>query len=151
MRRRSSIWPGVILAAGLALATPSFIQDAEARASFDSPYSLVQTYNAALRLLRVDLGLKILERDQEAGYLLFEYRSTEGGNRAVPGSLELIGAGRGVKVVIQIPSMPRYHEQVLSDQLARKLREEYGEPPTGSDRVRPDGGAGGSPAGDSNN
>jgi hypothetical protein len=34
-----------------------------------------------------------------------------------------------VRVVVQIPQMPGYHEQVLVDQLARKLRNEYGDPP----------------------
>ena len=34
-----------------------------------------------------------------------------------------------VRVVVQLPQMPRYHEQVLLDELARKMRAEYGEPP----------------------
>ena len=34
-----------------------------------------------------------------------------------------------VRVVVQIPQMPGYHEQVLVDSLARKLRNEYGDPP----------------------
>ena len=38
-------------------------------------------------------------------------------------------ATRPVRVVIQLPQMPRYHEQVLLDSLVRKMRQEYGDPP----------------------
>jgi hypothetical protein len=34
-----------------------------------------------------------------------------------------------VRVVVQIPQMPGYHEQVLIDALQRKMRAEYGDPP----------------------
>ena len=39
------------------------------------------------------------------------------------------GRPRAVRVVVQIPQMPGYHEQVMVDSLARKLRLEYGDPP----------------------
>jgi hypothetical protein len=63
--------------------------------------------------------------------LLFDYKSPESGNKAVPGSMEFIRSkdSGAVRVVVQIPQMPGYHEQVLVDQLARKLRNEYGDPP----------------------
>src|SRR5262249_9663914 len=98
------------------------------KAGFDSPYTLAQTYNTALRLVRVDMGLAITEKDPSAAYLLFDYKSTESGQRVVPGSIEMLDSGRSIKVVIQLSQMPRYHEQVMSDQLAKKLRDEYGEP-----------------------
>jgi hypothetical protein len=100
----------------------------EAKASFDSPYTLAQTYNAALRMVRVDLGLPITERDPSAAYLLFDYKSTESGQKVVPGSIEMLDSGKTIKVVIQLSQMPRYHEQVMSDLLVKKLREEYGDP-----------------------
>src|SRR5262249_41571828 len=75
-----------------------------------------------------DLGLSITEKDPGAAYLLFDYKSTESGQRVVPGSIEMLDSGRSIKVVVQLSQMPRYHEQVMSDQLAKKLREEYGEP-----------------------
>src|SRR6185295_14605942 len=118
----------LVLAAGAlvgALVRPSMV---EAKAGFDSPYTLAQTYNAALRLVRVDMGLSITERDPSAAYLLFDYKSNETGQRVVPGSIEMLDSGRSIKVVVQLSQMPRYHEQVMSDQLAKKLREEYGEP-----------------------
>ena len=55
----------------------------EAKAGFDSPYTLAQTYNAALRLVRVDLGLTVTEQDPSAAYVLFDYKSTESGQRVV--------------------------------------------------------------------
>lgn len=106
-----------------------FAKDAWAKASFDSHYTFEQTYNAALRLVRVDLGLKITERDPEAAYLLFDYKSSETGARVVPGSIELIRSGDVVKVVVQLSQMPRYHEQVMADALVKKLEHDFGEPP----------------------
>ena len=34
-----------------------------------------------------------------------------------------------VKVIVQLPQMPRYHEQMMVDTLTKKMRAEYGEPP----------------------
>jgi hypothetical protein len=106
----------------------------EAQANFDSPYTLAQTYNAALRLVRVDMGLTVTEKDPGVAYVLFEYKSTESGARVVPGSIQMLDSGRGIKVVVQLGQMPRYHEQVLIDALAKKLRDEYGDPPPRSNR-----------------
>lgn len=115
-----------LLAGALVL---GFAKDAWAKASFDSHYTFEQTYNAALRLIRVDLGLKITERDPEAAYLLFDYKSAETGSRVMPGSIELVRSGEVVKVVVQLSQMPRYHEQVMADALAKKLQHDYGDPP----------------------
>jgi hypothetical protein len=100
----------------------------DAKTAFDSPYTLGQTYNAALRLVRVDLGLKVTERDPAAAYVMFDYKETPASDRVVPGSIEMLDSGRAVKVIVQLSQMPRYHEAVLSDALRKKLREEYGEP-----------------------
>ena len=138
--RRS--WLGATAILGtVALALAVGIRPASAKTSFESPYTLAQTYNAALRMVRVDLGLAIKERDPAAAYLIFDYRSHEGGDRAVPGSIEMLETGHGVRVVVQLAQMPRYHEQVMSDALTKKLRDEYGEPtPHGDKRPAPDAG-----------
>lgn len=117
------------LAATVPLAFPS--TPASAKSSYESSYGFDRTWNCGLRLVRVDLGLKISEKDESAGYLLFDYRSPESGNKPVPGSMEFIRSKEtgAVRVFVQIPQMPGYHEQVLVDQLARKLRNEYGDPP----------------------
>jgi len=108
-----------------ALVTPARV---DAKVTFDSPYTLAQTFNSALRLVRVDLGLTVTEKDPSVAYVLFDYKSTESGQRIVPGSIQMLDAGRSVKVVVQLGAMPRYHEQVMIDALAKKLRDEYGEP-----------------------
>jgi hypothetical protein len=105
----------------------------EAKSAYDSPYGYDRTWNAATRLVRVDMGLKVTEKDDASGYLLFEYRSSEGGSKTCPGSIELVRSAddaAGVHVIVQLPSMPRYHEQVLLDGLVRKMKDDYGEPPS---------------------
>jgi hypothetical protein len=142
MVRRLHLEVGFGLAAIALLAAVSRPTTVEAKTSFDSPYTLAQTYNSALRLVRVDLGLNITERDPAAAYLLFDYKSSESGQRTVAGSIEMLDSGRSVKVVVQLSQMPRYHEQVMSDALAKKLREEYGDPaPRASKRDTADAGA----------
>lgn len=101
-----------------------------AKSAYDSAYGFDRTWNAGLRLVRVDLGLKVTEKDDSNGYLLFDYKSPESGQKPVPGSMEFIkGKDGAVRVVVQIAQMPGYHEQVLVDHLSRKLRNEYGDPP----------------------
>ena len=103
---------------------------ASAKSGYDSAYGFERTWNAGLRLVRVDLGLKVTEKDDTNGYLLFDYKSPESGQKPVPGSMEFIkGKDGSVRVVVQISQMPGYHEQVLVDHLQRKLRNEYGDPP----------------------
>ena len=103
---------------------------ASAKSAYDSAYGFDRTWNAGLRLVRVDLGLKVTEKDDTNGYLLFDYKSPESGQKPVPGSMEFIkGKDGSVRVVVQIAQMPGYHEQVLVDHLQRKLRTEYGDPP----------------------
>lgn len=103
--------------------------EAGATAAYDSPYTYEQTFGSALRLVRVDLGLKITEKDVEHGYMLFEYTSPESGKRVSQGSIELVGGKRGVHVTVQLPAMPQYHEQMILDSLVKKLATEHGEPP----------------------
>lgn len=130
------------VAGALLASTCGQVGSLEAKSSFDSPYTLTQTYNAALRLVRVDLGLTVTERDPSAAYILFDYKSTESGRRLAPGAIEMLDSGRAIKVVIQLAQMPRYHEQVMSDALAKKLREEYGDPaPRGTHHEVADAGA----------
>jgi hypothetical protein len=104
---------------------------ADARASCRSAYGYARTWNAALRLLRVDNGWKVTEKDEVSGYLLFEYTSPEN-PKPTSASLELIRESDHdgtVEVVVQIAQMPRYHEQMLVDALTSKMRKEYGDPP----------------------
>jgi hypothetical protein len=109
---------------------------ADAKATYESPYGYERTWNAALRLVRVDNGWKVTEKDESSGYLLFDYRSPES-TRPSPGSLELVRGGDGegpVSVLVELAQMPHYHEQLMLDTLASKMRREYGDPPVRSKR-----------------
>jgi hypothetical protein len=128
MRRLAST-----LLVAFALASPALVtlQTGEARASVahESPYSFEQTFGTAMRLLRVDLGCTITEKDPANGYLLFEYTSPESGSRVHRGSLEIVRGKEGTHVAVQLPSLPQYHEQMIMDALNKKLSAEHGSPP----------------------
>lgn len=122
-------------------------RDALASTAYESPYTFDQTWGASIRLLRVDLGLKITEKDQEHGYVLFEYTSPESGKRVHPGSIEIVKSGSDVvRVSVQLATMPSYHERMIVDALAKKLYAEHGDPPKRPDPPpppsAPDAGAG---------
>lgn len=117
---------GLCLAAALPLGLNS--QTAEARVEDSSAYSKAQTFSGALRYLRVDLGYEIVEKDPDAAYLLFKYVPS-GQREPTNGSIEIVQSEGRVKVFVQLPRMPEYHERMLSTGLAKKLKAEYGEPP----------------------
>ena len=101
---------------------------AEARIEAASSYTKAQTFSAALRYLRVDRGYEVVEKDPEAAYLLFHY-PVPGQSKGASGSVEVVETHGTVKIFLQLPRLPAYHESMLRDGLLRKLREEYGEPP----------------------
>ena len=103
--------------------------DANASSAYASAYTYDQTFGTVLRLIRIDLGMKIVEKDKDLGYVLFEYTSPESGNRVSNGSVSMVTSKTGVQVSVQLPQMPRYHEQMILDALAKKLEEEHGAPP----------------------
>ncbi len=119
---------------------------ADAKARYTSPYTLSQNYSAALRLIRVDHGFEIVERDPDAAYIMFKYESHESGSRVTPGAIEMVPRRDHVQVFVKLPKMPRYHEEVMKTELERKLKEEYGEPPERPEpeppEEEPDAGAG---------
>ena len=94
----------------------------------DSLYTKAQTLSGALRLLRVDRGYEIVEKDVDAAYVLFRY-PLPGRKNAGNGALEVVETASGVKVFVQLAQMPAYHEALLRDALLKKLREDYGPPP----------------------
>ncbi len=130
LRRLRPLVFGAIGAAMVFAIGTSAPQDARAKSAYESTYGFERTWNAGIRLVRVDLNLKVTEKDEGIGYVFFDYKSPES-SKPVPGSMEFIRSRDtgAVRVVVQIPQMPGYHEQVLVDSLARKLRNEYGDPP----------------------
>lgn len=127
---RIKAWAG--LALGLALLGWPGVADAKLQRELSYPFS--QIWSSATRLVRVDLRLKVHDKDAEAGFMLFDY--VERG-RNFPGSFQLIRSQRdGLEVVtgeFHVEGMPRYVERYLLDKLSKKLRADYGDP-----KPRPD-------------
>jgi hypothetical protein len=104
---------------------------ASARTTEEYTYNFDQLWRSAVRLIAVDYRFPITDRDEQIGYLLFEYREA---GRTYAGSVELVrtrarDGGENIRVVMQVNSMPSYVERMLLDRLSRKLTEEYGAPP----------------------
>ena len=122
---RSSFGAACVLLSAALLFAPS----ATARVGGESEYSKAQTYSGALRYLRVDLGYEVVERDPDAAYLIFRYQPPGQNKNSATGTVEIVDTDGHVKLFVQIPTMPEYHERVLRDGLVRKLHDEYGVPP----------------------
>jgi hypothetical protein len=132
-RRAYSVLSLVPVLTLLATATP-----AAARVDGSSGYSKAQTYSGALRYVRVDLGYEVVEKDPEAAYLIFKYTAPGGSkNSAITGTVEVIEAQGGVRLFVNLPRMPEYHERIFRDGLLKKLREEYGAPPPSAKKPVP--------------
>jgi hypothetical protein len=113
---------------------------AHARAEKTLAYQRDAAWPAAVRFIRVDEGLKIIEKDGDAGYVLFEIKE-EG--KTFRGSLEVMTVvvdGRTlVKFVMQIDERPSWVEIAMLTRLERKLRSELGTPaPPPAKKPKPD-------------
>ena len=114
-----------------------------ARAMDIASYPISSVWPAAVRFLRVDRAFPVREKDEDAGYVLFDYTD---GPKPCKGSLELIRAtdreGRdATRIAISIPDLPRRYEQMLLDKFLAKLRDDHGPPappPHKSEPARPD-------------
>src|SRR5437762_14268097 len=62
---------------------------AAARSTSTLPYPSNGVWTAAVRYLRVDRGLPIREKDESAGYVLFDYAD---GGKTYHGALELLAS-----------------------------------------------------------
>ncbi len=102
---------------------------ADARSEKTLAYQRDQAWPAAVRFLRIEARLKIIEKDADAGFVIFEYRED---NKTFRGSLEVIDIvkeGRKlVRFVIQIEDRPSWVEVEMLTKLERKLRSELGNP-----------------------
>ncbi len=129
----------VLVLVGLVMATAG---EAEAKTDRKLTYRSNQIWSSAVRFLRVEQSFKILEKDKEASYLLFEYRSEGKKYNASLEMIDMIKNGKKyVRVRITIPAMPSYVEAVLADKFLRKMRDEYGpapEPTRVEPEVKPD-------------
>ena len=100
-----------------------------ARSEKTLAYPRDQAWSASVRFLRVDEQLKIIEKDADAGYVLFELQAE---NKVFRGSLELITVTEderpSLKFVIQIQDRPSWVEGAMLTRLVRKLHVELGDP-----------------------
>jgi len=102
---------------------------ADARSEKSLAYPRDQAWPASVRFIRVDERLKVIEKDADAGYLLFEMKDD---GKTFRGSLEVIDTVRDgrhvVRFVITLEDRPSYLEIDMLNRLERKLRTELGEP-----------------------
>ncbi len=102
---------------------------ADARSEKTLAYPRDQAWPTAVRFVRVDEHLKIVEKDRDAGYVLFELKEDK---QTFRGSLEVIDATvdgqHVVKFVIEIADRPSWTEIAMLNRLEYKLREELGAP-----------------------
>lgn len=114
-----------------------------ARSHQTAPYPITSVWPTAVRFLRVDRDFPIREKDESAGYALFDFTD---GPKPCKASLELIRVtdpeGRdATRLAVSIPDLPKRYEQMLLDKLAAKLRDEQGPPappPRKPEPPRPD-------------
>jgi hypothetical protein len=102
---------------------------AEARSEKTLAYPRDQAWAAAVRFVRVDEQLKIIEKDADAGYVLFELHED---GRTFRGPLEVVDILKDghheIRFVVSIEDRPSWVEIQMLDRLERKLRAELGEP-----------------------
>ncbi|MEO6773496.1 MAG: hypothetical protein ABI467_10815 [Kofleriaceae bacterium] len=114
----------VPLLLSLALASPAW-----ARSQKTLAYPRAEAFATAVRFIRVDEGLKLIEKDGDDGYVLFELHEEK---RTFRGSLEVIDVvqddRRQVRFVITLADRPEWQERAMLDRLEQKLRDELGAP-----------------------
>ena len=102
---------------------------AEARSEKTLAYERDAVWSTVVRFVRVDERLKIVEKDADAGYVLFELHEE---NKVFRGSLELATIAKDgrtyVRFVITVDDRPGYVETGMLERLERKLRVELGSP-----------------------
>jgi hypothetical protein len=94
-------------------------------------YPLDQVWPTAIRYLKIDRGFEIVDRDRDAGYLLFEFPLEE--KRIGSGSVEMFEAvdasGRpSVSISVNTGAGPVHLPNSILDGIAAKVRAERGQP-----------------------
>ncbi len=115
-------------------------------------YPASEVWPAALRYLRVDRGYALVDRDRDAGFILFDFPIGSDAHAPGRGSVELVEtedmAGRAaVSLRVSTDAGPSHLPHAIAEGLAAKLRSERGQPapppkPTPPDaptRPEPDG------------
>ncbi|HTL36528.1 MAG TPA: hypothetical protein VL326_25520 [Kofleriaceae bacterium] len=102
---------------------------AHARSEKLLAYERDPAWATSVRFLRVDAKLKVVEKDAEAGYVIFEFTEDK---KTFRGSLELFevthDGRKQVRFIVTIEDRPQWVEIELLTKLERKLRAELGSP-----------------------
>ncbi|HSD89189.1 MAG TPA: hypothetical protein VLB44_16790 [Kofleriaceae bacterium] len=102
---------------------------AHARSEKTLAYEREPAWQASVRFLRVDAKLKLVEKDADAGYVLFEFTEEKKTFRGSLEVIEVVKDGRKVvRFVMTIEDRPQWVEIDLLTKLERKLRAELGAP-----------------------
>jgi hypothetical protein len=103
-----------------------------ARSEKSLAYPRDPAWQAAVRFIRVDQGLKVIEKDADAGYLIFELKEEK---KTFRGSLEVIETTRDgrktLRFIVTIADRPEWVEVEMLTRLEQKLRAELGSPNPG--------------------
>jgi hypothetical protein len=111
------------------IATLALSSVADARSEKTLSYQREQVWPTAVRFLVVDEHVKVIEKDADAGYVMFELKDD---GKIFRGSLEVMTVERdkrkSVRFVLQIEDRPDWLEVAMLTRLERKLRSELGSP-----------------------
>jgi hypothetical protein len=125
-QRPGALALAVLLAVGVGL----WPGPAAAKSQKKLAYAYEQVWPAVVRFLRVDEGFEIIEKDADAGYVIFTV--SDDGKR-FRGSMELVRTGEkedqpGLLLLVAIEDRPEYMEQGIIERFEQKLRAELGSP-----------------------
>lgn len=104
------------------------------------PYPIEQVWPTAIRYLRVDRDYAIVDRDSDAGFILFDFAV---GERSGRGSVEIFAtedaSGRpSAQIKVSTDSGPVHLPHAILDGLSDKLRAERGQPAPPPPQPAPD-------------
>ena len=126
-RRRAR---AALVLAGVFAVFCSSVTPAEGKVERTANWKFEVVWPALLRFLRIDEGHEILEKDSEAGYVIFrikdEGKDYQGALEAVP----IIQDRRpSVRLSLRIEDRPDYMASGILQRFLYKLQDEYGPPP----------------------
>ncbi|MFH1131569.1 MAG: hypothetical protein V1754_09545 [Pseudomonadota bacterium] len=133
------IFRAASLLLGLGMLLQSSVAFARHTKTFDHSYSAI--WSTAIRLIRVDNGYKIRDKDKENGYILFVYPGS-GEVKDCAASLEIIptvdpeGFSQ-IRLQLSIAHQPTYVEVQFLEELENKLKQEQGDPPAPKREKKP--------------
>ncbi len=115
----------------------AFGADAGAKSEKTVHWSAEKIFPTAVRFLRIDEHVTIVDKDAANGYVIFDLPD-EG--KTYRGALEIVQVADDppeVKLELRIEDRPSYMEEGMLERLEQKLHDELGQPPEASPK-KPD-------------